>query len=128
MEGFYKAKRPTTPSAPARPAPMIAVGIDAPADEEELPEELPDEPLDPELPPAVEVAAEPPVEVPSEARETTELFCDIMLARMEDCPALTALLLPVIPVAIGAIAVAFALVMLAAAELSAAGFVARGTR
>jgi len=105
---------------------MMAVGIDAPAlDDEEEP--LPDEPLDPELPPAVPVAEEPPVEVPSEARDTTELFCDMMLAKMDDCPALTAVPLPVMPVAVGS-AVAFALVMLAAAELNAAGFVARGTR
>jgi len=113
--------------APARPAPMMAVGIEAPADDED---ELPEEPLEeePELePPAVEVAEEPPLEVPSEARDTTELFADMMLARIEDCPALTAVELPVIPVAVG-ITVAFALVMLEAAELSAAGFVARGTR
>jgi len=121
--------------APARPAPMMAVGIEAPAlEEDELPElldELPEElPLEEE--PELEVDEEDPrVEVPVEACATTELLAADWLARMEDCPALTAVWLALIPEAV-AITVAFALaaadVMLAAAELRAAAFVARGTR
>lgn len=100
----------------------MAVGIEAPAfDEEDEPE---DEPLVADAEPP-DVLAPPAVEVPSEACEMTELFWLWMLARMDDCPALTAVELPV---AVW-IAVAFgAAVMLAAALLSAAGFVASGTR
>jgi len=123
--------------APARPAPMMAVGIEAPAlEEDELPELLDELPLDeePELEPEPELEVDeedPRVEVPVEACATTELLAADWLARMEDCPALTAVWLALIPEAV-AITVAFALaaadVMFAAAELRAAGFVARGTR
>ena len=34
---LYKAKRPTIPTTPARPAPITAVGRDAPPDEDEEP-------------------------------------------------------------------------------------------
>jgi hypothetical protein len=54
-EPNYKARRPTIPMAPAMPAPTMAVGMEAPACEEEeepaeplLPE--PDEPEEPEMP------------------------------------------------------------------------------
>lgn len=75
----------------------MAVGIEAPADEEEdepLLEPLP-EPLEPdaEEPDAAAEVAPATVDVPSEAREITELFCEWMLAKMLDWPALMAVAL-----------------------------------
>lgn len=90
-------------------------------------EEEPEEPLEADAaePEPVVLAAPAPDEGPCEAIETTELFCEWMLARMLDWPALMAVALWIAverAVALGAA------VMLPAAELSADGLVAMGTR
>jgi hypothetical protein len=76
----------------------MAVGMEAPADEEE---DEPEAPLDAEAPapPAVVPALE---DGPAEAEARTELFCDWMLEMIEDWLALIAVELPR-----GAVIVAF---------------------
>ncbi|KAK5137342.1 hypothetical protein LTR08_008919 [Meristemomyces frigidus] len=107
--------------APARPAPRTAVGIEAPAfDEEELSLELP------ELP--VLVAEDEPLDEEElrEWRETVELLA---LAEMPDDAPLIRVALPLAAVWITvAFAVVAMAVMFATAELSAALSVAIGTR
>jgi len=118
----YNARTPIRPTAPARPMPARAVGMAAPAEEDE------DEPLEPDVAEAPlappEVEAPPAVEVPRDARETTELFWEWMLARMLLWPALMAVELWEMAVAFGAAVILAEL----STELSAAPFVTAGTR
>lgn len=87
---LYRARRPTIPTTPARPAPIAAVGIAAPAlldDFEPEPEPDPDDP-EPDPPPEPPVLLEPlPVDVPEGA------VCDAPVAPKPDCPAMP----PIVP-------------------------------
>jgi len=118
------------------PAPMMAVGMDAPAEEEDDDEEseeplLPEDEPEPESESLPEVELEPEPEVaddePSVPRET-EVTAVLFEPTEEAIPLLTAVIFAM-PV-VGATSVAFgaAAVMFASAELAAALLVASGMR
>ena len=90
------------PTTPARPAPTIAVGMDAPADDEEdEPEEpLEDEPDEEPEPDEAELLEPEPVDVADAAAELMEEFWAETPERIDDRAALMAEELYIAPVAV----------------------------
>lgn len=120
---LYRARTPTRPTTPARPMPM-AVGRDAPPDEEDVPEEEepellePEEPDEEELLDAVLLAVRVTVEEP--LRRVVELPERVELEVMDEFPEAIGTI-AVVPLAVTrAVPLAAALVMLATADVALA--------